>query len=322
MTPANKAGEKKKVEAETKPSGSDDDAGGRSRSTAAGTSQADGRRTRLTFAPGTNAPPLRRVPLRPRTASMYRADEGGDRHKGSESDEEGSCSSTSGTGRENERPTRTDSAWPSLLLPPSRPVSPKLSMVFAGQVGDEAKASRAGEEEVAGSPISTRDRMYRDLRPPSTPRLGRAVLINERGSSDRNRTPSPAKRKHMRREKTLDSEYRRDLLAFEGIDVRDFQEEADAEGEAEDEESPKKKGKRVTSYESPDRRLILKDAGSPIKDSNSVRNFRARVVAQTGFATHFARAVSDNLEEEVLFVPEVGWDDKDQEDGVSLIADR
>ena len=102
----------------------------------------------------------------------------------------------------------------------------------------------------------------------------------------------------------MDSEYHRDLLAFEGIDVRDFQEEARQEAEAE-EESPKKKGKKAVPYEGADRSVVITDAGSPIRGSVPVRNLRAQVIAQTGCETHFGRSVTDTLDEEDLFTPDV-----------------
>lgn len=119
--------------------------------------------------------------------------------------------------------------------------------------------------------------------------------------------PAPKKRAHEQREKTLDSEYCRDLLTSEGIDVRDFQEEADAQQEAEaEEESPKKNGKKTAPYEVPDQSLAIKVAGSLTGRNIPVRNLRAQVIAQTGFETHFERAICDTLDEEDLFTPDVG----------------
>jgi hypothetical protein len=139
------------------------------------------------------------------------------------------------------------------------------------------------------------------------------------GCSGSNRTPSPRpqpdadpfrgmnseqkKRKQKRMEKTLDSEYHRDLLASEGIAFRDFQVEADAREEQEG--SPKKKWKKAAPYESPVRPLVLRPTGRPPETNIPIRDLRAQVIAQTGFETHFEGADPD-LEEEELYAPEVG----------------
>jgi hypothetical protein len=292
MTPANKVDNKK---GDPKPSGLGDE--GISRSTA-GTSQ-ENRCMRLTFAPGTN-PPQRHIPLKPRTTPANKPNDQQDQPKASESGEEGNRNSTSGTGQENERPTTTVSLGPSH---PLRPISPKNKMISAREADDESKANRSGEEDFSSS-TSALGQEYSNPSIPSTPRLCHARLANYCGNSDANIILTPKKRKHEQREKVLESEYRRDLLAFEEIDVRDFQAEADAQ-EGAGEESPKMKKGKATPYESPDRPLVLRDAGLPSGDNIPLRELRARVIAQTGFATHFGRA-DDNLEEEDLYKPEVG----------------
>jgi hypothetical protein len=292
MTPVNKGDNKKD---ETKPSGSSDEGRG---ILDPGVSHED-RRLSLRFAPGSNSP-QRRVPRRRRRKGITRLDDEEDQSSSDESGEEGNDNSNSGTCQENEWPRSTEGLSPSPRL---RSVSPNIKTVSTKDAENESEAREPGEE---GGGLSTSGAGQENiqLQVPATARIGRAILAGAGGSADRHRTPSPQKRKHERREKTLDSEYRRDLLAFEGIDVRDFQEEARQEAEAE-EESPKKKGKKAVPYEEPDRSVVIKDAGSPTRGSIPVRNLRAQVIAQTGFETHFERAVSDELDEEDLFEPDV-----------------
>jgi hypothetical protein len=291
MTTANKRTDKK---AEAKLSGSGDEGRG---SMNAGASQ-ENRRTTLRFAAGTN-PPKRHVPPRRRREGFIRFNDEEGQSDTSKSGEEGNDNPNSSTCQENERPRNTEGLSPSPRL---RLVSHNPKTVFAGEAENESKARERGDEG-GGSPTTGAGQGSIHPHVPATPRIGRAVLANEGGSADRSRTPSPKKRKHERREKTFDSEYRRDLLAFEGIDARDFQGEADARQEAEAEESPKKKGKKAASSEVPDRLLVIRDERSL---SIPVRNLRAHVIAQTGFETHFERAVSDTLDEEDLFMPDVG----------------
>jgi hypothetical protein len=294
MTPSNKVDDHKD---EPKPSGSD--AEGSSCSTVA-TGQ-ENRRTTISFAPGTNPP----RPISPNRRMMpaTQPNDEEDHPMTTKSVQAGDDNSTAGSSQESRRPAI---ACVSLPRPPLRPISPKRRNMPVGEADEESKTSRSGEEGASSSTAAT-GQEDREPRIPATPRMSCAVLADDgHGNLRRNRTASPQKRKQEQMEKAIDSEYRRDLSAFEGIAVIDSQLEADAHEDAE-EGSPKKKAKRAAPDESPARPLVLRGERCPPEDNIPVRDLRAQVIAQTGFATHFERA-DDDLEEEDLYAPEVGLD--------------
>jgi hypothetical protein len=237
-----------------------------------------------------------------------KADDKKDEPKASGSGDEGDRVSTAGIGQENRN-----------LRVPS---TPRTS--FAVLANDGSGNSGTNRITIPGldpgaSPTDQGSENLGTNKPTRTSPIPVADSTNDgSGNSGSKRTPSPRpqpdadpfrgmnseqkKRKQKRMEKTLDSEYRRDLLASEGIAFRDFQVEADARKEQEG--SPKKKWKKAAPYESPVRPLVLRPTGRPPETNIPIRDLRVQVIAQTGFETHFEGADPD-LEEEELYAPEV-----------------
>jgi hypothetical protein len=237
-----------------------------------------------------------------------KADDKKDEPKASGSGDEGDRVSTAGIGQENRN-----------LRVPSTPRTSFAVLANDGSGNSDTNRITVPGLDPGASPTDQGSENLGTNKPTRTSPIPVADSTNDgSGNSGSKRTPSPRpqpdadpfrgmnseqkKRKQKRMEKTLDSEYRRDLLASEGIAFRDFQVEADARKEQEG--SPKKKWKKAAPYESPVRPLVLRPTGRPPETNIPIRDLRVQVIAQTGFETHFEGADPD-LEEEELYAPEV-----------------